>query len=80
MSNAQVVTMSQRALVFYAPVANGQLRYHLSDWDRYGVKTRCGSAIADYDGKPVAEWTRLRRDTADLIADPCRVCFRLDAL
>ncbi len=72
-----VVVMSQRQLVLFAARGGGPLRYHGTRWRGRVFVTRCGHKVWDgSDDMALREqWTRIRRDTADLIADPCMVCF-----
>lgn len=68
--DTSIVYITARQLCSQAPKADG-LRYHAPSrwsWER----TRCGIVHEDR-GQPVT--SGMRRDTADLIADPCRICF-----
>jgi hypothetical protein len=70
-----VVVMSRRQLVLIASAEAGALRYHSTRWKVDVIITRCGHPVWCDDPAVREQWVSLRRDTADLIADPCLVCF-----
>ena len=73
MSDTRSVWISQWALTTLVPQANGQLRFHA--WSSYGwTRTRCGRPLRDKHGHE--RGVAIRRDTAELIADPCITCWR----
>ncbi len=77
MTDTRIVLVSQTALTMYAPIANTKLRYHRRTFTRQGSQTWCGISVSDYNGFPVVAqaWASMRRDTAELIADPCARCW-----
>lgn len=67
----RAVCITSRSLSFYAPLSS-QMRFH--DWDdRDWMRTRCGRRLWV---KGQQAGVAVRRDTADLIAYPCIVCWR----
>jgi hypothetical protein len=71
MSGTAIVYITARQLTLTAPRSDG-LHYHRSNRRRW-ERTACG-IIHEWSGQRVT--VGLREDTAELIADPCRICFR----
>ena len=75
MSDASIVHISVGRLSML-PASNGytgrQLLFHDPWSNRDWKRTACGRAY-ETDGQRLM--VAVRRDTAELIADPCRVCF-----
>jgi hypothetical protein len=70
MSGTAIVYITARQLTLTAPRSDG-LRYHRSNRRRW-ERTACG-IIHEWSGQRVT--VGLREDTAELIADPCRICY-----
>ena len=72
----EVVYLTCRGLRMRAPAASPLgLRYHRADRYSYEFQTACGKPYADPRDRSSVLLSGMRRDTADLIADPCRRCW-----
>ncbi len=72
----EVVYIACRELRIRQPVAapNG-LTYHRANHYAYEFQTACGMLYADPHDPRTVRLSGMRRDTADLIAKPCRRCW-----
>ena len=71
MNDARAVWISARSLSFYAPQSQ-QIVYHDMHAKSWGI-THCGISLMSKD-RPRGVW--VRSDTAQLIANPCGLCWR----
>ncbi len=69
MSDTRLVWFAPGALPLIAPRGAGRLVYHGMGGVSW-YRTRCGKPTGTGNG-----YVPVRRDTADLIADPCRICW-----
>jgi hypothetical protein len=72
MNDASAVWISARSLSFYAPQSQS-IVYHDMHPKRW-TTTHCGLRLLDRHEMPRGVWVRY--DTAQLIANPCGLCWR----
>ena len=72
----EIVYIACRQLRYRPPLAEPLgLTYHKADYHAYEFATKCGLAYRDRRDRTDVATVGIRRDTADLIASPCRRCW-----